>query len=643
MNTTAKTDYRVVRSFAEARKYIGDHTVVAFDYETAPDLDFRNEDRAALDPAKSHICTMSLSVEPHTGIMIPVRHLVGENMPKDEFDRFLRWFLTYPFITKIAHNLAFEAMFSYKQGIVVQPPVYDTIAASQLTLKAPMEFRSLSDSGLKTLALNLCQEPLPSFTAVTAGRHFDELDPEDPETIRYSCADSDFALRLYHRFNQWFDRYLPRHRWIVENLESPTAVFVGIMKCNGIPVDIPAMRAAKTNADSNIDRLRSEIAEMIGGVEIGDNCSTGAFKTYLYNVLQLPVLKTTEKFSPSVDDEAMLLLKDYCAEHKPDLAPLFDKVLEYRKWQKLKSTYLDGYLDYVNTATKRIHPDLMPLATETGRFACRKPNLQNMPQKGQDPVGIRNFISAPAGWTLLEADYSQAEIRLCAYLSQDQVLLEAYRQGADIHAITTAAIFHIPMKQAADHTDPQYKHRRTVAKATLFGIMYGIGGPGLSRNLYTNAGVTLSREECDSYIDGILKRYTGMAAWQKQMKAAAEQACYIETALGRRRYLPGIRSEDRRVKATAQRMAMNTPVQGLGADCLKNAMAYLIISLRDEPYIQPILTVHDSIVFLVREDKIDEAALLVKQCMEAPPALPNFRPLVAEVSVGKRYGEMEDI
>ncbi len=635
------TKYRVVKTLAEIRDYIGDHKIVAFDYETAPDLDFRNEDRAALDPAKSHICTMSLSVEPHTGIMIPVQHLVGENMLREEFDSFLRRFLTDRSITKIAHNLAFEAMFSYKQGIVVQPPVYDTIAASQLTLKAPMEFRSLSDSGLKTLALNLCHEPLPSFTAVTAGRHFDELNPADPETIRYSCADSDYALRLYYRFNEWFDRYLPRHRWIVENLESPTAVFVGIMKCSGIPVDIPAMQAAKMNADNNIERLRAEIAEMIGGVEIGDNCSTGAFKNYLYNVLELPVLKTTEKYSPSVDDEAMLLLKDHCAEHRPGLTALFDKVLEYRKWQKLKSTYLDGYLEFVNTATKRIHPDLMPLATETGRFACRRPNLQNMPQKGQDPVGIRNFITAPAGWTLLEADYSQAEIRLCAYLSQDQVLLNAYRQGADIHAITTSAVFNIPMEQATDHADPQYKHRRTVAKATLFGIMYGIGGPGLSRNLYTNAGVTLSREECDSYIAGILGKYTGMAAWQKQMKSSAEHACYIETALGRRRYLPGIRSEDRRLKATAQRMAMNTPVQGLGADCLKYAMSLLVQTLKDKPYIQPILTVHDSIVFLVREDKTDEAAELVKTCMETPPPLPNFMPLVAEVSVGRRYGEMD--
>lgn len=635
------TNYRAVTTIAEVREYLGDHKVVSFDFETAPDPAFRQEDRAALDPAKSHICTLSLSVEPFTGIMIPVRHLTGENMPEADFENFLRQFLTDPGITKIAHNLSFEAMFAYKMGIVVQPPVYDTIAASQLTLKAPMEFRELSDSGLKTLALNLCHEPLPSFTAVTQGRHFDELDPADPETIRYSCADSDFALRLYLRFNSWFDRYLPQHRWIVENLESTTAVFVGAMRCNGIPFDIPAMQASKANADQNIDRLKSEIAEVIGGVEIGDNCSTSAFKNYLYNVQQLPVLKKTEKLSPSVDDEAMLLLKDHCAERRPELVSLFDKVLEYRKWQKLKSTYLDGYLDYVNMATRRIHPDLMQLATETGRFACRKPNLQNMPQKGQDPVGIRNFISAPDGWLLLEADYSQAEIRLCAYLSQDQVLLDAYRQGADVHAITTSAVFNISMEKAMDHSDPQYKHRRTVAKATMFGIMYGIGGAGLSRNLYTNAGVTLSREECDSYIAGILRKYTGMAAWQKQMKTTAEWACYVETALGRRRYLPGIRSNDYKQKATAQRMAMNTPVQGLGADCLKYAMSLLVREIADKPYIQPILTVHDSIVFLVREDKTEEAAALVKRCMESPPPLPNFMPLVAEISTGKRYGEMD--
>ena len=636
-----KTTYTCVTDIKDVRAYLAGHAIVSFDYETAPDEIFRMEEKAALDPAKAHICTMSLSVEEHTGIMIPVAHRTGSNMDTDTFYRFLRDFLTDKTITKVCHNYVFESSFSYKRGIVIQAPVYDTICAAQMTLKAPGTFRRLGDSGLKMLALQLCKEPIPSFSDVTKGRFFDELDPEDPDTIRYSCADADFALRLYHIMNDWFDHYLPKHRWIVENIESPTAVFVGMMKANGIPMDIEAMIAAKRSADSRIDRLKADIGSFTGGVEVGSNCSTAAFKKYLYETKGLPVLKRTEKMAPSVDDEALLLLKDHCAEHEADLVSLFDKVIEYRKWQKLKSTYLDGYLGFVNNATGRIHPDLMQLATETGRFACRKPNLQNSPQKGQDPVGIRNFIKAPDGWSLLEADYSQAEIRLCAYLSQDSVLLQAYRDGQDVHAITTSAVFHIPLEEAMDHGNPEYKHRRTVAKGTMFGIMYGIGGAGLSRNLYTNAGVTISREECDSYIQGILDKYTGMAAWQQKMKRDAAWKGYVETAMGRRRYLPGIHAQSYRDRSSAERMAINTPVQGLGADCLKYAMSLLVGELANRPYICPILTVHDSMVFLVRDDQIKEAKELVKCCMETPPALPNFTPLVAEVSVGKRYGEME--
>ena len=635
------TDYKCVTEIGAVREYLAGHDLVSFDYETAPDAAYRMEEKAALDPAKAHICTMSLSVKEHTGIMIPVAHLIGTNMDTDTFYQFLREFLTDKNITKICHNYVFESSFSYKNGIVIQAPVYDTICAAQMTLKAPGQFRKLSDSGLKTLALNLCKEPLPSFTAVTEGRNFDELDPADPETIRYSCADADFALRLYHICNNWFDKYLPNHRWIVENIESPTAVFVGMMKQNGIPMDIKAMTDAKSNAEFEINRLKDEIGGITGGVEVGSNCSTASFKNFLYESKQLPILKRTDKLAPSVDDEALLLLKDFCEEHDPDLTVLFDKVLEYRKWQKLKSTYLDGYLNFVNNATGRIHPDLMQLATETGRFACRRPNLQNSPQKGQDPVGIRNFIKAPDGWSLLESDYSQAEIRLCAYLSQDQVLLQAYRDGQDVHAITTSAVFNIPLEEAMDHGNPQYKHRRTVAKGTMFGIMYGIGGAGLSRNLYTNAGVTISREECDSYIQGILDKYIGMAAWQQVMKKDAAWKGYVETAMGRRRYLPGIRSQSYRDKSSAERMAINTPVQGLGADCLKYAMSLLVKELAYKPYIRPILTVHDSLVFLVRDDRIEEAKELIRRCMETPPDLPGFTPLVAEVSVGKKYGELE--
>lgn len=224
-----KNEYRCVTDPAEVKAYLGDSKIVSFDYETAPDEGYRDEDKAALDAAKSHICTLSLSVREHTGIMIPVAHKVGPNMPKAEFDALLVELLTDRSIIKVAHNLSFEAMFSYAKGIVIMPPVYDTIAASQMTLKNAYDFRKLSDSGLKKLAGELCGEPLPSFSSVTDGKHFDELDSMDAETIRYSCADSDFALRLYHIFNNWFDRFLPKHRFLMEEVESPTAVYLGIM------------------------------------------------------------------------------------------------------------------------------------------------------------------------------------------------------------------------------------------------------------------------------------------------------------------------------------------------------------------------------------------------------------------------------
>lgn len=633
--------YRCVTDVADIRTYIGSHSVVAFDYETAPDERYRDEERAALDPAKSHIAGCSFSVEEGTAIYVPIAHRVGMNCDGDKFIRFLREFLTNPATVKVAHNLAFEAMMTYHLGIVIQPPVYDTIAAAQLTQKSRWEFRTLKDSGLKFMALQQFGVELPSFTDVTTGRHFDEMDPQEWETVRYGCADSDFTLRLYHKCNRWFDKYLPQHRWLVENVESPTAVYVGMMKHNGVPVDLPAMKAAKAKAAAEIKRVSAEISDLTGGVDTGSNCSTKAFKEYLYQTLKLPVMNVTDKGQPSVDDEAMVRLREYCEANKPAIAPLFDLVLEYRKWQKLMSTYLDGYLRFFNETTGCIHPELMPLATETGRFACRRPNLQNQISPGADPVGVRNFVTAPRGWTLMEADYSQAEIRLAAYLANDRVLLDAYRHGTDVHAITTSAVFRIPLEEAMDHSRSDYKHRRTVAKQTMFGIMYGIGGSGLSRNLYTNAGIHLTKEECNSYINGILAKYTGIAAWQKSEKRRAYDCMYTQTAFGRRRYLPEIRSEEYWRRGAAERMAINTPVQGLCADCLKLAMGRLIVAIKDKPYIRPILTVHDSLVFLVKEGHEDEAAEIVKRCMEEKPPLENFDPLVAEVSTGRHYGEMK--
>lgn len=637
-------NYRILTDLDEIKKELAGTEPVAFDFETAPDDPYREEPRAALDAHKAHIVGCSFSTKESDAFYVPVAHRAGKNTPDSEaFWQIARCAVFMnPHRVKIAHNLAFEAMFLYKMGIIVQEPCYDTIAASQLTLKAQMEFRNLHDSGLKLLATQLFQADMPSFEAVTGGRHFDKMDPDAWETTRYACADSDYTLRLYYKFHTWFDRYLPSHRWITEHLESPTAVYVGMMKYNGILMDQPMMASKQSLCEENIAKYCKKIDTLTGGIGIGSNASTKAFRDWLYATQKIPVLNRTEKGMPAMDDEAMILLKEWCEKNKPELTDLFDNVIEYRKWAKLKTTYLDGYTRAINPVTGRIHPDLMPLKTATGRFACSNPNLQNQVAAGDDPIGVRNFMIAPEGWSLLECDYSQAEIRLVAYLSQDQVLLDAYRHGEDVHAITTSAVYRIPLEEAKDKSRPDYKHRRTVAKGTMFGIMYGIAGKGLSRNLHTNAGVVVTPEECNSYIDGILDKYSAMASWQIETKRSAYNNMFVETALGRRRYLPNIRSRDRGLKISAERMSINTPVQGLGADCLKLSMATLVAALKDKDYIRPVLTVHDSLVFEVRDDRIEEATAIVLECMQFPPPLPNFMPLIAEAAHGKRYGQLRE-
>lgn len=635
-------NYRCETNLQEIEKYLRGAGVVAFDFETAPLPAYRDDNKAALDAHRSHIVGVSLSVAEGSAVYVPLRHLRGPNADPEQVIPYLRGALWMNrAVVKIAHNLSFEAMFLYALGVVVQPPCYDTIAAAQMTLKTTFEFRALSDSGLKKLVPELLGDELPTFEDVTEGRFFDELASDDPDTVRYACADSDYALRLYRRFNEWFDAYLPRHRWIVENIESPTAVYCGLMKYNGLLMDETAMIRKQGECAARLLELREKIHAMTGGVEIGANAGTQAFKDYLFKTLGLPVLKTTAKNAEAADDQTMVMLAEWCAEHRPELVPLFELVQEYRKWSKLKTTYIDGYLRFINPVTGRIHPDLLPLATETGRFACRRPNLQNQCQPGNDYVGVRNFIVSPEGWLLMEADYSQVELRIVAYLSQDAVMLDAYKNGEDIHSITTSAVFGISREEAADKHHSEYKHRRTVAKGTMFGILYGIGAKGLSVNLKASAGVRASVEQCEQYIAGIKARYTNLATWQQYAKETARRRQYAQTALGRRRYLPGIRSQDFRRRASSERMAMNTPVQGLAADCLKLAMGRLVKTLADKPYIRPVMTVHDSLVFEVRADHVDEAAALVKGCMEALPPLENFMPLVAEVSVGERYGELE--
>lgn len=635
--------YQCVTTVAGIRDYIGSSHLVAFDFETAPDETYRDEEKAALDPAKAHIVGCSFSVEEGTGIYVPVAHRSGENIDEAAFFVFLSEFLADREILKIAHNIAFESAMAYAKGIVIQAPVYDTICASQMSLKSSYEFRKLNESGLKRLAEELFGEPLPSFTHVTDGRHFDELDAQDKETVRYGAADADFALRLYYKFNDWFDRYLPKHRTLVEEVESPTAVYLGIMKMNGIPVNLSLMEQRKAEAEAEMERLRKEISFIIGDVNIGANCSTQAFKNYLYRDLHLPVLKTTETNREAADDMTMTLLKEWCDKNRPGMSKLFTLVQEYRKWGKIKSTYIDGYLKYVNSVTGRIHPEIFALSTDTGRMNCRKPNAQNMPRKTNDPVGVRNFIQAPEGQLVLSLDFSQIELRVGAFYCRDEVMLKTYRENGDIHAATTAVIFGVSDEEAKDKHAEAYKERRTIAKNVNFGTFYGLFPRGLQKTLKFKAGVEKSLDECETVIANLKAGYRRLSAWQEETKAQAARRMYSETWLGRRRYLPQIRSDNWSLKSFAERCALNTPIQGTAADILKIAVTRILAGLPERPWLEPILQIHDELTFLIPEERLSEAVTFIRACMEAQP-FPDFDlPLLAEAAAGKNFGAMEEL
>ncbi|HCS74133.1 MAG TPA: bifunctional 3'-5' exonuclease/DNA polymerase [Clostridiales bacterium] len=638
-------NYRCVTNITELKEYIGNHKIIAFDFETAPTDNFRDCDKVALDPYKSVIAGISFSVAEGSAVYVPLRHRTGNNA--GDIEEIMSYLKTEVFenkgIIKIAHNLSFEAMFLYHIGVVVLPPCYDTIAASQLTLKNSTDFRNLSDSGLKTLVPELYDVEMPKFEDVTKGRHFDELDPQEPETIRYACADSDYTLRLFYTINSWFDRFLPKHRILAEEIESPTAIYVGIMKHNGLLVDKELMLSKQKEAEERLTQLKDEIAFFIGDVEIGANASTAAFKNYLYKDLQLPVLKTTAKYQEAADDEAMILLSDWCRQHRPDLVKLFEFVQEYRKWGKIKSTYIDGYLEFINSETGRIHPDLFPLGTETGRFSSRRPNLQNMPRPDGDVIGVRSFIIAPDGKVLLSLDFSQIELRVGGFYCRDEKMLETYRTGGDIHAQTTSVIYRIPFEQAVDKNAEHYKERRTIAKNCNFGTFFGLFPKGLQKTLKFKAGLDTSLSECEQIISNLKAGYPRLSDWQEEVKKKAEVRKFTETFLGRRRYLPNISSSDWGKKSFAQRCALNTPIQGTAADILKLAIVRMLLGLSEREWLKPLLQIHDELVFEVPEDKVNEAVDFIKNCMEVVPFDEFDVPIVAEASVGVTFGKMKEL
>lgn len=633
--------YTCTTSLALLQKYLESSSQVAFTFITADTLGL-GKDRipVPLLPGR-RVIGCSFSNKEGTGLYVPLDHQEGNNFEISEFIAFLARFLSDPTFTKITHNLAFASAIAYSQGIVIQPPVYDICCASQMCLKAPNQFRTLAESGLSDLVSTLGDESITSLMAspagTTLGNYSDSTSP-----AQCAAAEADLILRLYLRFNEWFDHNLPRHRTIVEEIESPVAVGIGILKFNGVPIDQVRLQAFRDQAEAKLAQLRCEILFLIGDVDLGANGSSPDFRRFLFEDLGLPILTSTKSGHASLDDDAVQRLITWCKEHRPALVPVLERIKELRMWSRIESTYLDGYMRHIDPDTKCIHPDILQLSTKTGRMSCRNPNLQNIPRRANDPTGIRSCIKAPDGHLILSADYSQVELRASAFLSRDKRMCNIYREGGDIHAATASVIFGTSYAEETNSLAPDHKEHRAVAKTVNFSAIYGTSAQGLQKTL-AQAGIQKSLYECESILRNLTRGFEGLSEWQQQVKAEASLHRYSETWLGRRRYLPDIASADWKLRSAAERQAVNTPVQGTAADIIKIAMTRILRSLPQRTWLKPILQIHDELVFVIPAARLNEAAAFVRHCMEQPP-FPEFDiPLPVGISVGPTFGDLQQL
>ena len=402
---------------------------------------------------------------------------------------------------------------------------------------------------------------------------------------------------------------------LYEELELPLAPVLAKMELSGITPDMELLAQLNEDMTARIAQLEKQAMEQAG--EEFNLKSPKQLGIILFERLQLPVIKKT-KTGYSTDAKVLEALE---GKH-----PLIATILEHRKLAKLQSTYLDGLKPLVNAKTGRIHTHFQQTVTVTGRLSSTDPNLQNIPTRTEEGKQIRRIFVPGAGYDyLMSCDYSQVELRILACIAQDELLLDAFRHGQDIHARTAAEVFGVPLAEVTHEM-------RSRAKAVNFGIVYGISDFGLAKQL------DVGRKEAAGYIESYFARYTGVKKYMEDIVAKAREQGYVSTLMGRRRYLPDIRHSNFNLRSFAERTAINTPIQGTAADIMKKAMIDVERALEQAGCKSRILLqVHDELVLEVTEDERERVAELVRATMQAAASLEI--PLLADVNFGKNWAE----
>ena len=574
----------------------------AFDTETT-----------SLDYMEAQIVGVSFAIYPGEAAYVPLAHIypgAPEQLDRNTVLEQLRPLLEDPRRAKLGQNLKYDLHVLCNHGIKLAGIRHDTMLESYV-LDSTATRHDMDAMAEKYLGISTIHYEDVAGKGARQLR-FDQVPVE--QAGPYAAEDADVTLCLHQHLWPQLAREASLQR-VYETIEIPLISVLARLERNGVKVDAEQLRQQSKEIERRLGELEQEAYTLAG--EPFNLSSTKQLQTILFEKHSLPATRKTPKGQPSTAEDVLQeLALDY---------PLPKLILEHRGLSKLKSTYTDRLPQEINPRTGRVHTSYHQAVASTGRLASANPNLQQIPARTPEGRRIRQaFIASPA-YRILAADYSQIELRIMAHLSGDESLLRAFAAGADIHRVTAAEVFGVPL----DRVDGQ---QRRAAKTINFGLIYGMSAFGLARQL------GIERGAAQVYMDRYFARYPGVKVFMEETRQQAAERGYVETVFGRRLYLPEIKSRNQQRRQAAERTAINAPMQGTAADIIKRAMLTVDRWLTESGLdARMIMQVHDELVFEVAEEAVETAREEIRAHMVTAAELRV--PLEVDVGIGGNWDE----
>lgn len=548
---------------------------VCFDTETT-----------GIDPLTSDLVGLSFAYIEGEAFYVPIS---GKREEAQRQVEIFRPFFENAEIEKVGQNLKYDILTLRRYGILVKGRLFDTMIAHYLLnpeLRHGMDYMAETYLKYKTIHIEELIGP--------KGKNQKSMRDVDKQVIcDYAAEDADITLKLKNILEKEIRRN--NFDYLFHEVESPLVYVLADMEWTGVRLDLKALAQLSEEFNAELQQIETEIIDMAGeSFNVNSPKQIGEILFEKMRIIEKPKKTKTGQYSTSEEELQKLRFKH----------PIIEKILEQRGLKKLLGTYVDAFPLLVNPETGKVHTSFNQTVAATGRLSSTNPNLQNIPIRDERGKEMRRVFIPDEGCIFLSADYSQIELRIMAHLSEDRNMVEAFNRGLDIHAATAAKINHIPVEEAT----PEMRRQ---AKTANFGIIYGISVFGLSERL------NIPRAEAKTLIDGYFATYPGVKRYMDESIAAAREKGYVETILGRKRFLADINSKNAVVRGYAERNAINAPIQGSAADIIKMAMVRIFNRLNKEGLqAKMILQVHDELNFNVPVNELEKVKKIVTEEME---------------------------